>query len=169
LDTLDKDTAKKDLRTIWIIWSAIFLSLWLYIVVCHELVKEVPYVKGYDASLELLKYVFFALSLIALYLSHRLRKTMMERSSVKSDLRVVERTRQLGKSPTLVKYMMIVLVSVALSEGVTLLGVVYFFLSGDFQTLYVLLGLSAIAMIYHRPKADELATVTLASEATGRS
>lgn len=169
METLENDAAKQGLRTIWIVWSAIFLSLWIYVVVCHELVNDIHHVEGDEASLEVLKYVFFALSLVVLYLSHRIRRTMMERTSVKSDLRVIERARQLGKPAPFVKYMMIVLVSVALSEGVSLLGVVYFFLSGERQTLYALVGLSAIAMIYHRPKAEELASVSLSGEDAGGS
>jgi len=166
LEDLNRDIVKKGMRTIWIIWAAFLYSFWAYIRVCHYLEKEVPFFKEYDLPLELLKYSFFALSLIALYLSYHLRKTMLKRPSIKSDLKIIERAKKLGKPAVLVKYSTILFVSYAFSESICLLGVVYFFLSGDYQTLYVLTGIAAIAMVYHRPKSKELAYVSIASEGT---
>jgi hypothetical protein len=154
------------MRTIWKIWAAILFSVWAYIRVCHYLEKEVPYFKEYDLPLESIKYSFFALSLVALYLSYHFRKTMLKRPSIKSDLKIIERARKLGKPAVLVKYSTIVLVSFAFSESICLFGVVYFFLSGDYETLYVLTGIAAIAMVYHRPRAKELAYVSIVSEGT---
>jgi hypothetical protein len=125
--------------------------------------------KEYDLPLEILKYVVFILSLIAFYLSHRFRKTMMDRPSVKSDLKHIEQAKKSGKPAVFVKYFTVFIVSVAFSESIAPFGAVCFFRSKDFQTLYILVGLSIVAMIYHRPNADELATVTLAGEATGRN
>lgn len=166
LEDLNSDIVKKGMRTIWKIWGAILFSFWAYIRVCHYLEKEVPFFKEYDLPLELLKYSFFALSLIALYLSYHLRKTMLKRPSIKSDLKIIERAKKLGKPAVLVKYSTILFVSYAFSESICLLGVVYFFLSGDYQTLYVLTGIAAIAMVYHRPKSKELAYISIASEGT---
>jgi len=166
LEDLSRDAMKKGMRTIWKAWAAFLFAFWAYIRVCHYLGKEVPYFKEYDLPLELIKYIFFALSLIALYLSYHIRKTMLKRSSIKSDLKIIERAKKSGKPPVLVKYSTIFFVSVFFSESICLLGVVYFFLSGDYETLYVLVGTAAIAMVYHRPKAKELARVSIASEGT---
>jgi hypothetical protein len=151
MEDLNGEIVKKGMRTIWMIWASMFLSLWAYIVVCHELEKEIPHFKEDGFPLELLKYCFFALSVIVLYLSHRIRKIMIEQPYVKSDQIIIERANKLGKPAILVKYRTIVLVSLALSESIGLLGVVYFFLSRDYQALYILIGVSAIAMLYHRP------------------
>lgn len=166
MEDLNSDIVKKGIRTIWKIWAVILFSFWAYIRVCHYLEREVPYLKEYDLPLELIKYSFFALSLIVLYLSYHLRKTMLKRPSIKSDLKIIERAKKFGKPPILVKYSTIVLVSVAFSESICLLGVVYFFLSGDYETLYLLIGIATIAMVYHRPRAKELACVSIASEGT---
>ena len=153
------------MRKIWKIWASCFLSLLAYIRVCHYLEKEVPYFKEYDLPLQLLKYSFYALSLIALYLCHYFRKTMLERASIKSDLKIIERAKTLGKPAILVKYTAIVFVTIAFSEGICLLGVIYFLLSRDFQTLYGLFAISAITMIYYRPKMKDLVHITISSEA----
>jgi hypothetical protein len=168
LDNSNGDVLKKELRKLRKVWVAFVYALLLYIVVCHELAARAPILKDYDLPLEILKYAVFTLSLIAFYLSHHFRKTMMERTSVKSDLKYIEQARKPGKPAVFVKYFTVFIVSVAFTESIALLGVVYFFLSKDYQTLYILVGLSIVAMIYHRPKADELATVSLADEASGR-
>jgi hypothetical protein len=142
--------------------------LLLYVFVCHQLENQVPFSKVGARPLEVLKYVFFGISSIALYLSHYFRNTLIRRTSIKSDSRAIERGGKLGMPAVVVKYYTAFFVSIAFSESTALLGVVYFFLSKDFQTLYILVGLSIVAMIYHRPKADELATVSLADEASGR-
>ncbi len=169
MEELNRDIVKKGMRTIWKIWASFFLALYAYIRVCHYLGKEVPYLKEYDLPLELLKYCFYALSLIALYLSYHFRRSMLERSSIKSDLKIIERANKLGKPALLFKYSTIVIYSLAFPEIIALLGVVYFFLSGNYQTLYALIGISAIGMIYHRAKAKELAYVSVASKGTASS
>jgi len=166
LEELNRDIVKKEMRTIWKIWGACFHGLVAYIIVCHYLQKGVPYFKEYDLPLQLLKYSFYALSLVALYLCHHIRKSMLERPSIKSDLKIIERAKTSGKPGILVKYTTIVFVTIAFSEGICLLGVVYFFLSRDYQTLYGLFVISAITMLYYRPKVKELAYVSIRSEDT---
>lgn len=166
MEDLNRDILKKEMRTIWKIWAACFHGLLAYVIVCHYLQKDVPYLKEYDLPLELLKYSFYSLSLIALFLCHHIRKNMLERTSIKSDLKIIERAKAVGKPTIIVKYTNIVFVAIAFSEGICLLGVVYFFLSGDYKTLYGLFAISAIAMLYYRPKVKDLANVTIRSEAT---
>jgi len=166
VEHLDENVLKTEMRTIWKIWAACFHALIAYAIVCHYLQKEVPYFKEYDLPLQALKYVSYALSLIALFLCHHVRKNMLERPSVKSDLKIIERARKKGKPPIVFKYATIVMVTVAFSEAICLLGVAYFFLSGDFQTLYALLAISAITMVVYRPKLKELASISIASEAS---
>ncbi|OGP80338.1 MAG: hypothetical protein A2V86_06090 [Deltaproteobacteria bacterium RBG_16_49_23] len=168
LEELNRDILEKEMRTIWKIWVAFFLSLFSYIMVCNGLEKEVLF-KEYGSHLKNLKYLFYALSLIFLYFSHYLRKTMLKQPSIKSDLKIIKRAKKLGKPAILVKYSTIVLISLAFSEAIAIYGVSYFFLSGDYQTLYVLVGISAITMLYHRPKAKELAHISIASEDTASS
>ena len=166
LEELNREILEKGMRTIWKIWVYMFLSLWTYIIVCHEIGKDAHFFIKYDQHLANLKYLFFALSLIVLYFSHYFRKTMLKRPSIKSDLKIIKRAKKLGKPAILVKYSTFVLISLAFSEAIALYGVVYFFLSKDYQTLYVLIGISAAAMLYHRPKAKELAQISIASEGT---
>jgi hypothetical protein len=49
-----------------------------------------------------------------------------------------------------------VIISLALCESVGIYGLVLFFLGKNTMDLYLLLGVSAAAMIYYRPRKDEL-------------
>ena len=54
------------------------------------------------------------------------------------------------------RYTPAVVISLAISESIAIFGLVLFILGDDFQTLYIFLVVSAIAMIFHRPKNEEL-------------
>lgn len=51
---------------------------------------------------------------------------------------------------------MALMVSLALSESIAIYGLVLFFLGDDYQSLYLFVGISAIAMFFYRPKKEEL-------------
>ncbi len=53
-------------------------------------------------------------------------------------------------------YATAVLVSCAFAESIGVCGLVLFLLRPDFQTLYMFIAVSAIAMIVYRPKREEL-------------
>jgi hypothetical protein len=57
------------------------------------------------------------------------------------------------------RYTSAVIASLAMSESVGLYGLVLFLLGKDETDLYLLLAISALAMVYHRPKRDELANL----------
>jgi hypothetical protein len=97
MDKRDEDALKEGLRKVRKVWFAFIYALLLYIVVCHELAATVPILKECDLPLEMLEYAVFTLSLIALYLSHHFRKIMIERPSIKSDLKYIEQAKKLGK------------------------------------------------------------------------
>ncbi|MDY7038501.1 MAG: hypothetical protein SV375_20385 [Thermodesulfobacteriota bacterium] len=83
----------------------------------------------------------------------------------KSDIKIIERSKKLDKPPVIGKYTNSVVVSLAILEFIGILGFLYFLISGDFQTLYILVVVSGIAMIYYRPKMKELDDVSIVSEA----
>jgi len=64
-----------------------------------------------------------------------------------------------------VKYSIAVICSMATCMSVGVAGLGMFLLTKDFQTLYVLVAISAIAIVYHRPKRSEFES--LASSVNG--
>ena len=57
------------------------------------------------------------------------------------------------------RYLITVIVSMSLIESVGIFGFVMFILGDNFNTLYILLGLSALGMFLYRPKVDEYAKI----------
>jgi hypothetical protein len=50
-----------------------------------------------------------------------------------------------------------VIVSLAMGESVAVIGLVLYLLGGNRTGLFLLLGISAAAMVHHRPRAEERA------------
>ena len=64
--------------------------------------------------------------------------------------------------PFLAKYITTVIVSLALSESIGIYGFVLFLLGYNFQTLYTFMIVSALAMVFYRPKREELERLAMA-------
>jgi hypothetical protein len=80
----------------------------------------------------------------------------MRQQSKKQEATYIQRAVKTNSHPAVIKYGVAVIVSLAISENIGIFGLVLFVLSKDFQTLYILAIISAIAMLYHRPKMKEL-------------
>ena len=84
---------------------------------------------------------------------------MLSAKSGKSDEKIIQRAAKLNKPAAVMKYTGAVVVSIALAELIGIFGVVFYFISGDFKTLYFLIGISAVVMLYFCPKTKELVSV----------
>jgi hypothetical protein len=58
------------------------------------------------------------------------------------------------------KYTSAVIASLVMCEGVGIYGLILFLLGKDATDLYLLLGISAAAMVYYRPKREELVNLS---------
>jgi len=56
------------------------------------------------------------------------------------------------------------IVSLALSESIGIYGLVLFLLGDSFQTLYIFISISALAMFFYRPKREDLETLAIAMQ-----
>jgi len=57
-------------------------------------------------------------------------------------------------------------ISLALSESIGLYGFVLFLLGDGFRTLYIFVGISALALFFYRPKREEIETLALRESAS---
>jgi hypothetical protein len=62
----------------------------------------------------------------------------------------------LTQHPAVARYTVIVIITSALLESIGLYGLILFFIAKDSLSLYQLLGLSAAAMLFYRPKKEDL-------------
>ena len=74
----------------------------------------------------------------------------------------VERMVKWDGPPFIAKYATAVIVSLALSESIGIYGFVLFLLGGGFKTLYIFIAVSALAMVFYRPKREEMEKLAMA-------
>ncbi|WP_417912764.1 hypothetical protein, partial [Candidatus Electronema sp. TJ] len=103
-------------------------------------------------SLGLLKYALFAISLLSLVMAHLLRKLFLQSKGA------ADQTRQpdAATHPAAAKYTTALILSAALSESVAIYGLIMFFIARDIVTFCILLAVSAVAMLFFRPRKTEL-------------
>ncbi len=137
---------------ILIIWGAIFVSLGVYLGVCIVLGDTLP--AGMEAGfpLETLRYALFGISVVTLVAVHFLRGFLLEHPGFVRASRPGPSTQH----PAVARYTVIVIITSALLESIGIYGLILFLLAKDSLSLYQLLGLSAAAMLFYRPKKDEL-------------
>jgi len=149
----------KQLETGWrvtlLIWGAILASLGIYLVVCIIIEKELQINIDPKLPLETIKYALFGASFITLFVVHYLRKFLLR--TISSN--VISSQTSLPQHPAVGKYLVAVIITSALLESIGIYGVVLFFLAKDTSSLYQLLIISAAAMIYFRPRKDELLNI----------
>lgn len=156
METQNKEDLKKGMRTIWTIWVCLFLSLYAYIRACYAIQEDIPFLSDSNLPLVAIRNGFFLLSIVLLITTHYIRKNMLGKQSEKSEEKIIRHAEKMDKPVSVVKYIGVIIVSLALSEFIGILGFSYFLVSGDFETLYILMLISAVSMVYFRPKMKEL-------------
>jgi hypothetical protein len=147
---------KQRFRLLQVIWIAILMTLIIYLFVCHIVGAAIELDESAEAAIDVLVLVFYILAAAQLFLAHFLRRALLRPG--KPDPASPPREAQTGqvRRQILAKYSAAVIVSLAISESVAIFGLVLFFLTGNFQTLYILMVVSAVSMIVNRPKEEEL-------------
>ena len=152
----NSESFEKGMMVTRIIWAGIFVCLFIYVIVCHAAAGGDFRNEISDVPLELMRNILFGVSIIVLSLAYFIRRRIV---SVEPGGII---NRPSGPSSThnlalfLPKYTAAILVSSALSEAVGIFGLVLFLLGDSFQNLYLFIGISAIALIYFRPKKEEI-------------
>jgi hypothetical protein len=154
--TIDGEVLRKGLRTLWVIWTALLVSLFIYVFVCHFFGAEIRANAGPDFPIGLFKKILYVVALFTFAIAYFLRRLMLSGRIASSQGSIVKPATPSDQPPYLAKYTIAVVVSLALSESIGIYGLVLFFLGQDFQTLYTFIAISALAMIFFRPKMEEL-------------
>ncbi|MBF0243119.1 MAG: hypothetical protein HQK64_11685 [Desulfamplus sp.] len=151
----DRDSVKKSILRVWIIWGAMFFSLFIYVALCHILAPSLkPIVNSTNFPIDTLKNSLFVASIAAFFFSIYIRKFILNPESKLTRFNQI--ASQTNIDPAILRYQTAVIISVAISESIGIFGLVIFFLSKDINTLYIFIGMSATAMIYNIPKRSEI-------------
>jgi F0F1-type ATP synthase membrane subunit c/vacuolar-type H+-ATPase subunit K len=161
MEVSERKANENRLLTLWIIWAAIFGSLFIYAIICHQWGVNIRHTIGPNFPLDLMRNVLYGVAISTLILTHFLRKFLLAgRSSGSESMSLNPPTPSTQSSPT-GKYVVAMVVSLALSESIGVYGLVLFFVGESFRTLYIFLGISALAMFLYRPKREELETLVM--------
>ncbi|MFH1351726.1 MAG: hypothetical protein ABII26_12455 [Pseudomonadota bacterium] len=152
---------QQGIQTLRIIWAAMIGSLGIYLIIVHFIGKEIQFGEMPKATYDMMRYALMGLGVVILFLAQYVRKLILKGG--------LGTTTSNSISPAhgsaLGRYTAAVIISLAMSESVGIFGLLLFFLGRDFQTFYLFLAFSAIAMVVYRPKMEELESL---SEPTGQ-
>ncbi|OGP85975.1 MAG: hypothetical protein A2Z08_06500 [Deltaproteobacteria bacterium RBG_16_54_11] len=167
VEAQERDAIDKGVKTLWVIWAAMLVSLLMYVFICHQPGIGFKGVGGTDFPIGLLRNIFFGAGAAAWFMAYFMRRSMLSVRAGISKPKPVERMVKWDAPPYIAKYATVVIVSLALSESIGIYGFVLFLLGGGFKTLYTFIGISALAMVFYRPKREEVERLATAYKQAG--
>ncbi|MGE0085028.1 MAG: hypothetical protein AB7S75_11475 [Desulfococcaceae bacterium] len=141
---MNSDTLRNQYRTIHILWLAMLASLAVYAAVCHLAGDSIRQGIGEGIPLDLIRNILIGISAAELAAIQLIRKKIL--------------TIQKGMEQQAVirKYFFASFMSYTVSESIGVFGLFLYFLGSTQETLYSFIGISALAMFWHRPVYEDL-------------
>jgi len=143
----------KGLLTLKLIWSAMLMSLAIYLFVGLQVADQVKTSLD-EQTFGMVKMGLYLVALAILVATRFMKRIILSGKGQNQP------AAQPGRPSALQTYMTATILSLAMSEGVGILGLVLYFLGKNPMDLYLLLFLSAAAMFMHRPGREELMTLS---------
>jgi hypothetical protein len=163
LDDAELQKLNKGWPVILVIWGAILFSLAVYLVVCYMVEDQLTFITfGPDFPLETFKFILYGISVLTLVAAYHLRKAMLKVRGGRSIFAPTHKQTAPNQHPALGKYVTAMIIALALSESIAIYGLVLFLTFRDWLALYQLITLSAAAMIYFRPRKEEILELAVA-------
>ena len=156
-DNTNQHQLIKGFRVLQVIWGALLFSLAVYVLVC-KLVEEqnIETATIPDLSLDTLKFALYGASFITLVIANFLKKILLNPDKEMKWLKAQQNISIHNQHPAVGRYTAVIIILAALSESIGIYGVVLFLLSKNSLVLYQFITVSAAAMIYFRPRKEEL-------------
>lgn len=149
MNNQEKDAVSKVWKTVQIIWVAMLLSVGIYLFVGIHLTKIVQ-VEVDEGVFRMLRNSLYTLSVIEIIAIKFIRK-----SAVRSGL-TAKHGGQKAVSPALARYTTGMIITLAIAESVAVYGLVLVLLGKNTVDLFILTVVAALAMLYYRPRREEL-------------
>jgi hypothetical protein len=149
---VEREQLKSDLILPWIIVGMMLAMLAAYIIICHvmgeQLQQPLP-----EAQRVLVRTVFYAVAIATFPLTNLIRHIQLRLNQTMPCADTAQGNIAKGR------YLVTVIVSMALVEVVGAFGLVMYVFGDGFNTLYIFTGLSALGLFLYRPKADEYSEI----------
>lgn len=156
---LDKDEMKmidKGWLTLNIVWMAMLMALVIYLFLGLYLKDQIHFSLAKEFPINILRTALYTVSIIAVILAKYIRNYMLEKKEDRNIINKSQPLTMLNQHPAVIKYSAAVIFSLAMSESAGLFGLVLFILGNILTDLYIMLAISAAALIYYRPHKEEL-------------
>jgi hypothetical protein len=155
---------ERELLVLWIIWAPMFGFLFFYVFFCHQWGDQIRRTASPNLPLDLMRNILYGIAFFTVFLIHILRKSMITARSGGSGPMSLKSSLLSNRPSFLGQYKKAMVVSLALSESIGIYGFVLFLLGDGFRTLYIFIGISALAMFFYRPKREELEALAIAMQ-----
>jgi len=146
------EVADNGMRVLWVIWGLMLGSLCVYILICHLLADEVRGNVGSDFPIATIRNILYIAVVVTLSITYFFRNIMLSGNSGQSESNTHNLKLFTNQTTSLTKYTIVIIVSLGLSESIGIYGLILFFLGDSYQTFYIFIGISALAMFHFRPK-----------------
>lgn len=145
----DNANSNRAVAVLQVIWGAMLAAVLIYLVVGLLAAPRVQVAMNGD-TLAWLRKALYAVGFVTLFAIGYVRRLIWKGGQRESG------PAPISPATALQRYHVAVIVSLAMSESIGICGLVLSFLGGNQADLLLLIGVSAAAMIYYRPKQEDL-------------
>ncbi len=142
----------RELSRLKIIWFGMLGSLALYLIIGLQIAPNI-HISMDKNAFSVLKTVLYLFTLIIIVITRYVKRFVLSGKNQQGQ------GIQNFQSLTLQKYTTVMLISWALLEAIGIFGLVLFFLGKNRTDLFLFIAISAVAMLWYRPKKDELVSL----------
>lgn len=141
------DDLEKSWKTIYLIWIAMLIVLFVYMLVGLSLEDKID-LSVDKGVVNVLRYIIYFLSGVVVFSIKYVRKYILNSKSTNKNV--------YSEDPAVFTYLKATITSLAMAEFVALLGLVLFLISKNKIDLYLLVFISAVSMIVYRPFKEQM-------------
>jgi hypothetical protein len=164
LEEAEKQKLNRGFKATTIIWAACLIALAIYLVIANVIpdvfVADHP---GFPDPFAIVAYVLYGISIVCLFIAFFLRRYLLKSDSIIHQLTSQAAPYGIGSgaplinfNPAALRYNTAIVVSLSFCQSIAIFGLILRILNADFASLYILVAVSAAALIYFRPKKAEL-------------
>jgi len=141
--TLSEQELQADLLLAGIIRAIGLMSLLTLVAICHIYTDTIQ-IKIEESDRIVLRTILYMLAILTFPLMKFMRHVLL-------------RLNQRGRSerPAKSRYLITIIISMAVAESMGIYGFIMYTLGDSFNTLYIFVGLSALAMFLYKPNINE--------------
>lgn len=149
------ESRDRRMMVMWLLWAAMLGALGVYVLIAHLMDREL-FTAGRGVPLGLVRNILLGVAAVVLIATRFIRRLILSRPSGQAAASASASSPAQIDPAIYAKYTTAMIVSLALSESIGIYGLILFFLGDSFQTFYTFTGISAVAMLFYRPKSEEI-------------